>query len=128
MKAAHALRCPVWGVWLGRKACVPSSPILIFAPDIPDHSGVFSDKDAAWKAALSLAAQLDGDRSFPTNLSWESFARVEDADFKDGTDTFNDRPLSFGKIHSSGVEGRHFAPRRVKVVSKSPLETPSTST
>lgn len=117
-EAAHALRDPAWGVWLGRKACVPSSPVLVVARDIPNHNGVFHDKDSARKAALSLAGELDGaHRAFPVDSPEESFARVEDADFNTGTDTFTDQPLSFGTAESSGVEGRQFAPRRVNVAS-----------
>lgn len=120
-EVARALRDPVWGVWLGRKACVPSSPILVLAHDVPDHDGVFSDKDAARKAALALAAELDGpNRALPVDSPEASFARVEDADFASGTDTHNDTPLSFGTAESSGVEGRQFAPRRVNVIPASP--------
>lgn len=124
-EAARWLRDPVWGVWLGRKSCVPSSPVLVFARDDPNHSGVFRDKDAAWQAALALAVALDGPgRTFPADSPRESFARVEDADFNIGTDTYNDRPLSFGTADSSGVEGRQFAPRRVRVVPKSAIQNP----
>ena len=39
----------------------------------------------------------------------------------------NDQPLSFAPPTAANVEGRQFAPRRVRVVPKSPLK-PSTST
>ena len=119
-KAARALRDPVWGVWLGRKACVPSSPVLVVARDAATHT-VFPTKDAAWEAALAWASELDGDRAFPVDTQREKFPRVEDADFDSGTDTWSDAPLSFGRPDSSGVEGREFSPRRVHVVSRSEI-------
>jgi hypothetical protein len=41
--------------------------------------------------------------------------KVEEvSDFAENTDTLNDSPLSFGTPDSSGVDGRRFAPRRVR--------------
>ncbi len=83
---ARALDNPVWGVWLGRKACIPASPIA---------QGVFDSLGEA-KARLE---QLAGTRA------WRVVTEVER--FDEGTDTIMDRPLDFRK--------RVFAPRRVRV-------------
>lgn len=79
---------PVWGIWLGRKCCIPASPII--QENIMDYA------DARQKAAEG---------------SFEFFSEVDD--FESGTDTWYDQPLGFGKIHSSGREGRVYAPRRI---------------
>lgn len=81
---AEALRDPVWGVWLGRKSCIPSRPVL---------GGLFADEAAA------LAALL------PVPLACCAHAR-EVADFARGTDSLPDQPLCFG------LGCRAFAPRR----------------
>lgn len=83
-----ALADPVWGVWLGRKACIPASPIL---------RGIFESEDAALN-------QLLGDRSLA-----EFTRQREAASFGEGTDTLMDSPITFGKV-------RQFAPRRVKLL------------
>lgn len=87
-----ALQDPVWGVWFGRKSCIPSDPI---------YRGLFADRREAVRALI-------GDQSEG------SFTRVEDvADFAVGTDSFNDQPVSFGQAGSSS-EGRAFSVRRVR--------------
>lgn len=120
--AARAFSDPVWGVWLGRKSCVPASPVLVSLIDGETRINFFDSRDAAWRAALGFAAQLDGSNAFPTDTPLESFTHVLDAEtFPDGTDTWNDTPHSFGRPNSSGVEGREFSPRRVRVVSRSEI-------
>ena len=114
--AAVGLRDPVWGIWLGRKSCIPSSPVLVSDQGV----SVFNDEDCAWRAALRFAALLGVGRFYPAETSKEQFARVCDAaQFKDGTDTWNDAPLGFGRPGSSGIEDRRFCPRRVKISSPS---------
>lgn len=83
---ADALANPKWGIWLGRKACVPASPV---------GQGVF---DSYEDAVRRLEERAEG-----------SASRVvrEVEEFADGTDTLMDRPLDFKK--------RDFAPRRVHV-------------
>ena len=83
---AAALRNPRWGIWFGRKNCIPAAPVL--------RGGVVDSSEQAM-AALGLAG-----------LQRESFARVEEAaSFADGTDTLMDVPVNFGT--------REFKPRRV---------------
>jgi CRISPR system Cascade subunit CasD len=82
-----ALKDPVWGVWLGRKACVPTAPILAGLKD-------------AETDALQL---LIGD------LPIETFTRqIEVANFADCRDSLPDMPISFAS------DQRTFSPRRVR--------------
>ena len=83
----EALRNPRWGVWFGRKNCLPAAPVL--------RGGGVVGTFAQALAALGLA-----DRELA------EFARVEEAaSFADGTDTLMDAPVSFLT--------REFKPRRI---------------
>lgn len=91
-RAESKLQDPVWGVWLGRKNCIPAEPI---------GRGMFNAKAEALRALI-------GDRSI------EDFTSVtEVTDFSAGTDSLNDEPVSFGDGTSSGVDARRFAFRRI---------------
>lgn len=93
-RAATALDDPVWGVWLGRKNCIPAEPI---------GRGLFDNEAQALRA-------LVGDRPIA------EFTTVTDAvDFAEGTDSVSDQPVSFGDGSSSGLDTRRFAVRRVAV-------------
>jgi len=82
-----ALKNPVWGVWLGRKTCIPTTPVL---------AGLRESRDEALKLLLK-------------DKPLESFTRQEDVvSFADGRDSLPDMPVSFA------TEKRLFAPRRVK--------------
>lgn len=83
---ADALKNPVWGVWLGRKSCIPTAPVLI---------GVRASRDEA----LQL---LIGDASLDSYIR-----QIEVKNFADGRDSLPDMPLSFAS------EKRAFSPRRV---------------
>lgn len=84
---ADALANPVWGLWLGRKACIPAAPVL---------AGLRMDRDEAIKL-------LNLEKSF------EAYIRQEDVkSFADGKDSLPDMPVSFAS------EKRTFAPRRVR--------------
>ena len=88
-QVADALENPVWGLWLGRKACIPTAPVL---------AGLKNNRNEA----LTL---LIGERSL------ESFTRQEDVEnFADGRDSLPDMPVSFAS------ERRLFLPRRVKTL------------
>jgi CRISPR system Cascade subunit CasD len=83
-----ALQNPVWGVWLGRKTCIPSAPVF--------HS--LHDTESAALAAIIGDKPLAG------------FTRQREATtFADGTDTIQDTPITF-------ADPRQFAPRRVKLI------------
>lgn len=85
-ETAAALSDPRWGLWLGRKTCIPSAPILAGLKD-------------SYKDALAL---LIGDQPL------ESFTRQEEAEnFAQGRDSLPDTPVSFA------TERRLFSPRRV---------------
>lgn len=93
-RVAAALQDPVWGVWFGRKNCIPAEPI---------HRGLFDQESEAQQA-------LVGDRSI------EEFTTVIEVErFEDGTDSLSDQPVSFGDATSSGPDKRQFAVRRIAV-------------
>jgi CRISPR system Cascade subunit CasD len=120
-QAAGQLRDPVWGVWFGRKACVPSARVLV----TDEERSTFDSPEAAWRAALRLAESLDELHACPASTLWTAFTHVrDDVSFEEGTDTWRDAPQSFGRADSSGVEGRKFSPRRVQVIPHSALRTP----
>ena len=84
---AAALADPKWGIWLGRKACIPSAPVL---------AGLKDNRDDA------LHLLIGGE-------PLESFTRQEEVEnFSDGRDSLPDTPLSFT------IEQRLFSPRRVR--------------
>jgi len=86
-EVADALENPEWGIWLGRKTCIPTAPVFAGMKDNQDD-------------ALRL---LIGEKKL------DSFTRqVEVEDFSDGSDSLPDSPVSFA------VERRLFSPRRVK--------------
>lgn len=86
---ATALADPKWGLWLGRKTCIPTAPVL---------AGVCDSLDTAWK-------QLIGDEPLA------SFTRQEESStFAEGRDTLPDLAMCFAS------ERRLFAPRRVRIV------------
>ncbi len=86
---AEALRNPVWGLWLGRKNCVPSAPVF---------AGVKNTQDEALKLLI-------GDRSI------ECFTRQEEIeDFSKGQDSLLDNPVSFLS------EKRVFSLRRIRMI------------
>ena len=88
-KLALALANPVWGMWLGRKCCIPSAPIL---------AGIRESREDALKLLL-------GDAPL------ESFTRQVDVDtFAAGGDTLADVPVSFTSNR------RLFSPRRVRTM------------
>ena len=84
---AEALADPVWGIWLGRKTCIPSAPVF---------AGLKKNREEALRLVI-------GDQDI------ESFTRQEDVEsFADGRDSLPDMPVSFA------TERRLFSPRRVK--------------
>ncbi len=85
---AIALKNPKWGVWLGRKSCVPASPLC---------QGIFSSET---EALAHLRQRAGADKEVRTV--------TEVAEFADGTDTLMDVPLDFAN--------REFTPRRIRMV------------
>jgi CRISPR system Cascade subunit CasD len=90
-KIGCALEDPGWGVFLGRKACIPTAPVF---------AGIFPTEKEA------LDALLNGQ-------PLEAFTHQREIErFEEGTDTLSDQPLCFAA--PDGI--RKFAPRRVKLI------------
>lgn len=86
---ANALENPTWGLWLGRKSCIPTAPVL---------AGLRSTQGEALKL-------LVGD------IPLEFFTRQKDVEtFAEGRDSLPDQPVSFSTNH------RAFSPRRVGTI------------
>lgn len=83
---SQALFYPVWGIWLGRKSCIPATPL---------NQGMYDKQEDA----LGRLSELAGCAHYRTV--------VEVTDFDEGTDTIQDVPINFST--------REFAPRRVNV-------------
>lgn len=88
MHIYDAILNPVWGIWFGRKCCIPAAPII--------REPVMEYSEAKAIAAVNY---------------YEAYSEV--SDFSAGTDTWMDQPISFGKPDSSGREERSYAPRRI---------------
>ncbi len=99
-RTSAALRDPAWGLWLGRKSCVPATPVFVKLTE---------SRETAWNAILSACG-------FQPELPIDGFTTVNEVDrFADGTDTINDQPMSFGDGTSSGPDRRQFSSRRIAV-------------
>ncbi len=86
---ASALLDPVWGLWLGRKTCIPTAPVF---------AGIESDRNAALKLLI-------GDRPL------DCFIRqIEVEEFASGKDSLPDVPISFLS------EKREFSLRRIRLL------------
>jgi CRISPR system Cascade subunit CasD len=102
-RVAAALTDPVWGVWFGRKSCIPAEPVC---------RGLADTEPQARHALI-------GDESI------DEFTTVSEAsDFADGTDSISDQPVSFGDGASSGPDKRQFAVRRIKLIPGRSIENP----
>jgi CRISPR system Cascade subunit CasD len=101
---AAALRNPKWGVWLGRKCCIPASPVLV---------GVSPDQAQAWSELLRRAG-------YSGTKTLDQFDRVIEATAGDsGADMIEDTPVAFG----NPIGERH-APRWIRRVPKSSIVNP----
>ena len=102
---AGALRNPKWGVWLGRKCCLPASPVLV---------AVKAGQSQAWSELLRRAG-YEGAEPI------EQFDRViEAAASEPGADMIEDTPVAFG----NPIGERH-APRWIRRVPKSSIANPT---
>ncbi len=83
----NALADPKWGLWLGRKTCIPSAPVLV---------GLQRNRDDALRLLI-------GEKSI------EAFTRQEEVEnFGEGRDSLSDAPVSFA------TDRRLFSLRRVR--------------
>lgn len=102
---AAALRNPKWGVWFGRKSCLPASPVLVAGPAL---------LASVWSDLLTCAG-------FSGHEQLESFDRVlETACDEPGADLLEDMPVAFG----NPIGARH-TPRWIKRVSRSIASPPA---
>lgn len=86
---ATALADPRWGIWLGRKTCIPSAPVF---------AGMKENRDDALRLLI-------GEKPL------KSFTRQEEVEnFSEGRDSLPDAPVSFA------TERRLFTPRRVRTL------------
>jgi CRISPR system Cascade subunit CasD len=93
-RVAAALRDPTWGVWLGRKCCLPATPLLVT---------VAPERDECWRALLTRAG-------LPAETPLEQFDYVEDAGAEgEGDEVLNDAPIAFG-----APIGQRHTPRRIR--------------
>lgn len=96
---ATGLADPVWGVWLGRKSCIPTEPIF---------AGVFESEDAARNALagrLRGSLERSGGKVAGGDSSDVAFSVLE-ARAGEEDETLLDVPVSFGR--------REFHARRVR--------------
>jgi CRISPR system Cascade subunit CasD len=89
---APAVQNPVWGIWFGRKCCIPAEPV---------YRGVYDTEDDALHHLLA---------NQPRSL----YTMIRDAgSFESATDTLRDQPISFGSPQSSGSHLRQYGIRRI---------------
>lgn len=101
---AAALRNPKWGVWLGRKCCVPASPVLV---------ALKPDQSQAWSELLRRVG-YDGTETM------DQFDRVMEVAAGDaGADVIEDTPVAFG----NPIGERH-APRWIRRLSRTQTPDP----
>jgi len=81
-----ALKNPVWGVWFGRKTCLPATPLT---PIIADSSE---------KALEALIAKLPGYEPKPLE-QYEYQKECESSNTGDGTFYQSDQPIAYGQHH-----------------------------
>ena len=100
---ATALANPVWGVWFGRKCCLPATPLIAAGP---------SPLDQAWNLLLRRSGYT-GDEPR------EQFDHVlEVAPDTPGAEAINDTPLGYGRDL-----GLRHAPRWILRQSKKNIES-----
>lgn len=92
---ANALKNPIWGVWLGRKTCIPTAPIFV---------GLYEDDASAFMPLIG-------------NRSVHEFAGQSDCrQFQLAHDSIPDNASNFG------THTRTFLPRRVQSWRGQPCE------
>jgi CRISPR system Cascade subunit CasD len=92
---AIALENPVWGLWLGRKCCVPATPVV----------AVIADQGVLALAGILAKAREQGEKTELPGWSYLSDAVLlsrdlesgESAAPRDGADTCADQPLTYGR-------------------------------
>ncbi|MGL6195563.1 MAG: type I-E CRISPR-associated protein Cas5/CasD [Thermoguttaceae bacterium] len=93
-KIEKGLHDPVWGVWLGRKCCIPCSRIC---------EGFFESKEKALQKLCGLAG-----------CDKPSLEITDAVSFEEGDETIFDIPITFERSKRGTNEA--FLPRRIKKV------------
>ena len=87
---AKAVSDPKWGLWFGRKSCLPSAPVFV---------GIFPSEGEALDTLL-------------TGRSLREFTHQREvADFEAGNNTIPDQPVCFGSLDKD----KEYLPRRVEL-------------
>lgn len=94
-QVAEALRNPKWGIWFGRKCCIPAEPLIQ------------EDIVSAAEARDRIFPDVDHDKL-------EIYSELEE--FDSSAELWNDAPVSFGRADSSGREERCYGQRAVRHV------------
>lgn len=92
-QVAEALRNPKWGIWFGRKCCIPAEPLIQ------------EDILSAAEARDRIFQDVDHDKL-------EIYSELEE--FDSSAELWNDAPMSFGRADSSGREERCYGQRAVR--------------
>ena len=99
-EVAAALADPVWGIWFGRKCCLPATPV---------HPVLGHAREEVFRQLLAKCGLPD--------RGLEAWEREEETGSPAETDaTFDDQPVSYGSGNSSGAQGREFRQRRVRLL------------
>jgi CRISPR system Cascade subunit CasD len=77
---SDAMQNPVWGVWLGRKSCIPSSPVF---------HGIYQSEEEAIKKIESIWNRIYPKRPFKRKVMRDAVS------FSDGTESLMDSPEDF---------------------------------
>ena len=93
-----ALENPRWGIWFGRKCCLPASPVL---------AATIGECGDVWRTLLKKSG-------YPEDCSIEHFDRViEVAAGEAGAEPLEDMPIGFGQ-----PIGERHAPRWIRQIPK----------
>lgn len=92
-----ALLDPVWGVWFGRKTCIPASPLSPVIAPTPRQA---------------LAALLQTLGKDPADLELDALEGVTEDDQGPGTWFPMDQPIAFGQHHGAVPAPYHSRPVR----------------
>lgn len=100
---AEGLSNPVWGVWFGRKNCIPTEPVF---------AGVFDSEDAAAESLLSrFRGSLKRGAGKVAGKEGENMAfEVEETSADDSEEMLLDVPVSFSRREFQGRRIRHTMP------------------
>ena len=104
---AQGLTNPVWGVWFGRKSCIPTEPVLV---------GVFNSDEAARKALdarLSASLERGGGKIAGKREDEAVKFDLVEADADGAEETLLDVPVSFKR--------REFHARRIRREIREPI-------